>query len=177
MAPAGGFRKPALGRPREPIGRHYDRSARSSLDWDRSNGFGPAKSAACPKGGAPRPRRNRSGNQETRTRGQKSPPWSAERRPRSPKGNAARRKTGAPLGAPFPSLFRGGKGLSAEARKGEGGTTAYPAPQRIRAMTHACLEFGCLTIGSERTRVFPRGSGRTESYRRSTSASRTAPLI
>src|SRR5450631_746771 len=49
---------------------------------------------------------------ETRKRGpgdQKSPPWSAERRPRSPKGNAARRKTGAPLGAPLPRAWPGGK--------------------------------------------------------------------
>jgi hypothetical protein len=74
----------------------------------------------------------------------------------------------------IPSLYAWGK---EELRKCGAGTTAYPAPQRIRAMTHACLEFGCLTIGSESTRVFPRGSGRTESYRRSTSASRTAPLI
>ena len=34
-APAGRFRKPALGRPRDPPGRHYDRSAGSRLDWDR----------------------------------------------------------------------------------------------------------------------------------------------
>ena len=33
-APARGVRCPAPGTPREPIGRHYDRSARSSLDWD-----------------------------------------------------------------------------------------------------------------------------------------------
>jgi len=33
-APAGGVRTPALGRPGTPSGGHYDRSARSSLDWD-----------------------------------------------------------------------------------------------------------------------------------------------
>jgi hypothetical protein len=46
----------------------------------------------------------------------------------------------------------GGKGLSAEARQGEGGTTAYPAPQRIRAMT---LAYTLVIPGrehSERTR-------------------------
>jgi hypothetical protein len=57
-APAGGARNPALGRPRDPIGRHYGRSARSSLDWDW----------------------HVASSQETRTRGQKSPRWSAERR-------------------------------------------------------------------------------------------------
>jgi len=33
-APAGKLRKLALGRPRDPPGRHYDRSAGSLLDWD-----------------------------------------------------------------------------------------------------------------------------------------------
>src|SRR6185312_10989226 len=33
--PAGGGRDPAPGRLRDPTGRHYDRSARCSLDWDR----------------------------------------------------------------------------------------------------------------------------------------------
>ena len=61
-APAGGARNPALGRPRDPIGRHYGRSARSSLDWDWDWDWHVASS------------------QETRTRGQKSPRWSAERR-------------------------------------------------------------------------------------------------
>src|SRR5450631_1259053 len=53
--------------------------------------------------------------------------WSAERRPHSSKESAARRKTGAPLGAPSPRLFRGATE----------GKTAYPAPQRIRVMTRA----------------------------------------
>ena len=34
-APAGGARNPAPGRLRDPTGRHYDRSARCSLGWDR----------------------------------------------------------------------------------------------------------------------------------------------
>jgi hypothetical protein len=42
-APAGRLRRPALGRPRDPIGGHYDPSARSSLDWNRSTCFGRAK--------------------------------------------------------------------------------------------------------------------------------------
>jgi hypothetical protein len=33
-APAGGARNPAPGRPGDPLGGHYDPSARSSLDWD-----------------------------------------------------------------------------------------------------------------------------------------------
>jgi hypothetical protein len=74
---------------------------------------------------------------DTRKRGpgeQKSPRWSAERRPRSPKGNAARRKTGAPLGAPPPRSFEGKMKGPAPA----GRTTAYPGPQRIRALMRAC---------------------------------------
>ena len=47
----------------------------------------------------------------------------------------------APLGAPSPSSWRG---------RGEG-TTAYPAPQRIRALTRAPMTTrGCLTIESVR---------------------------
>ena len=45
----------------------------------------------------------------------------------------------APLGAPSPRFIRGGEGLPAEARRAKAGTTAYPAPQRIRVMTHARL--------------------------------------
>ena len=37
-APAGKARNLALGRSRDPIGGHYDPSARCSLDWDRANG-------------------------------------------------------------------------------------------------------------------------------------------
>ena len=46
----------------------------------------------------------------------------------------------------------GGEGLSAEAREGESGTTAYPAPQTIRAKALGCLkiesgnEGGCNTL-------------------------------
>ncbi len=81
------------------------------------------------------------GNQETRTREQKSPRWSAERRPRSRKESAARRKTGAPLGAPSPRHFR----------RGENRNTAYPGPQTIRAMAraHPTLRLSCANIRRE----------------------------
>jgi hypothetical protein len=42
-APAASPRKRRLGAPRDPAGRHHDRSARNSLDWDwreRANGPG-----------------------------------------------------------------------------------------------------------------------------------------
>ena len=60
VAPAGEARNLAPGRPRDPTGRHYDRSAGCLLDWDR--------------------RDHRATSQEARTRGQKSPRWSAGRR-------------------------------------------------------------------------------------------------
>ena len=74
-APAGGARNPALGRSRDPTGGHDDPSARSSLDWDRSNGFGRAVTRDKPmrRTGAAALGRSRNGNQEARTRERKSP--------------------------------------------------------------------------------------------------------
>jgi len=40
---AGVARNHTLERPRDPTGRHDDRSARSSLDWDRANRVTPGK--------------------------------------------------------------------------------------------------------------------------------------
>jgi hypothetical protein len=55
--------------------------------------------------------------------------WSAERRPHPSKEDAARLKTGAPLGAPPPRSFEGhDQGPALAGRK-----SAYPGPQRIRA--------------------------------------------
>ena len=106
-APAGGARNPAPGRPREPIGRYYGRSAGSLLDWDWAE--------------MPRPRKRGPGEQ-------KSPPWSAERRPRSSKESAARRKT-VRLAALHPlGLSEGGTG------KGRRRTRRR---QRIRARKRA----------------------------------------
>src|ERR1039458_8418016 len=90
----------------------------------RSGGTKAAPQGACWTGTAPMivgpPKRHpptrgrRQGRRigaETRKRGpgeQKSPPWSAERRPHPSKEDAARRKTtGAPLGAPPPRSFEG----------------------------------------------------------------------
>ena len=62
-APAGGARNPALGRPRDPTGRHYGRSAGSLLYWLRANaGFkkrGPGdrnRRDGAPRGAHPSPR-------------------------------------------------------------------------------------------------------------------------
>jgi len=65
-----------------------------------------------------------------RPRGQKSRDG-APRGARVPRTRgAARRKTGAPLGAPSPRLSAGR----------EKGKTPYPAPQRIRAAMLGCLK-------------------------------------
>src|SRR5450759_237397 len=93
-APAGGARNPALGRPRDPIGRHYDPSARSSLHWPRANaGFkkrGPGdRKAAMERREAPALSKRECG---------KTKDWCAARRS-------------------IPSGYLRGKDLSAEARR------------------------------------------------------------
>ena len=40
---AGGFVSRSPGQPRDPTGRHYDRSAGSLLDWDRASRITPGK--------------------------------------------------------------------------------------------------------------------------------------
>ena len=112
-APAGGARNPAPGRPREPIGRYYGRSAGSLLDWDW---------AEMPS------------SQETRTRGTEIAAVERREAPASFKRGCGKTEDGSASRRSTPSPIRGG-------RKGK---TAYPAPQRIRAMT-----LGCLTIESD----------------------------
>ena len=130
-APAGGARNPAPGRPWVAVRPHYEGPPFGGLDAARTKG-----GESCPDRG---PTRVPSASGSYGPGEQKSPPWSAERRPRSPKENAARRKTVAPLGAPLPRhLARGEKLVPAKAGK----TTAYPAPQRIRAMTLALARAG-----------------------------------
>ena len=138
--------------PRDPIGRYYGRSARNSLDWITGPMVldGPRDELPMRRY-VPQPRSNRT---ETRKRG----PGDRNRRDGAPRGARILQKrmrqdgkTRCATRCSIPSLVRGG----------DKGKTAYPTPQRTRAMTHACLEFGCLTIGSETTRAFPRGSGRT----------------
>jgi len=102
-APAGGARNPALGRPGEPPGGHYDPSAWSTLDWD------------WPK----------ASSQEARTRRlcfwRKPEMRAAMERREAPvflKRERGMTTKDAPLGAPSPRLVRGGSE----------GKTAYPAP-------------------------------------------------
>jgi hypothetical protein len=151
-APAGGDgRTPAPGRPREPIGGYNGPSARSSLDWDCANDCRSAETPPARKGATPRPAgsEQKPGNADPgpvslAKAGGAKPPWSAERRPHPSKEDAARRKTGAPLGAPPPRFFGGKKKGPAPA----GWNTAYPGPERIRAMM-----LGCLKIKSEAARA------------------------
>jgi hypothetical protein len=117
-APAAAARNRSTGRPRDPTGRYYGRSARSSLHWPRANaGFkkrGPGdrnRRSGAPRGAPPSQRRRRA-----------SPGVSGgfAGRPRGFANPCVSRRSAPSLGA---------KDLDR--------TTAYPAPQRIRAMTHA----------------------------------------
>jgi hypothetical protein len=79
--------------------------------------------------------RDRRGHQETRTREQKSPPWSAERRPHLRKKvrqdlRLVRHSALHPLG-----FFEGQE----EGPRKRARSTAHPAPQIIRAMTLGCF--------------------------------------
>jgi len=116
LAPPGG-----PGQPSVPTTRDCP-----SVGWTRR---GRRRAKACRIGLAeshpgPRP--------EVTSPGTEKPRWSAERRPRSLKRNAARRKTGAPLGAPSPRLFAG--------RKKEYG--APGAAQITRARKRALMNAG-----------------------------------
>src|SRR5487761_2013868 len=76
---------------------------------------------------APRVSSRRQGEtdrQKARPGAAKTPPWRAERRPRSPKGNAARRKDWCAARCAIPSRFEGARLGPAKA----GRKTAYPGP-------------------------------------------------
>jgi hypothetical protein len=108
---------PHSGGPGTPLGRHYGRSARSfaglgALQWLRI-----AKASSAQKGMVPSPPKPQ-GKPGNAGPGTEKPRWSAERRPHSSQGNAARRKTGAPLGAPSPRLCREEKGPVRRSPKG-----------------------------------------------------------
>ena len=86
-----------------------------------------------------------------RPRGQKSPRWSAERRPRSSQESAARRKTGAPLGAPSPRHFVGA----------EKGRTRRGRRRTRRRKEYGRRSVGCLKFESGNARArekFPASS-------------------
>jgi hypothetical protein len=164
-APAGGVRNPALGRSRDPTGGHYDPSARSSLDRAVSGLLGAkARSGVEPARQIPRSEetwtwKRGPGIRNRRDGRREAPAFSKRERGKTEDWCATRRS--------IPLASRRGKRNSPRER---GKVTAYPAPQRIRATMHACLEFGCLTIGSANARTrgglaFPlpamRGKGRT----------------
>jgi len=71
-------------------------------------GSGPPK-RRLPAKGRRRGPPDRPIHQETRTRGQKSPPVERREAPALSQESAARRKTGAPLGAPSPRIVEGEK--------------------------------------------------------------------
>ena len=117
-APAGGARNPAPGRPGKPTGGHYDPSASCSLDWDWRKA---SSQEARTQGLCLRPSRRR--DRDGAPRGARI----LQKRMRQD-GRLVRHSVLHPL-----ALCEG------EERPHEGaGATAYPAPQRIGAMTHAC---------------------------------------
>ena len=122
-APADGVRNP---RSREASGPRSGGTTAAprgaSLDWERSDGFRSGNRACRPSRALETRTRNRTANQETGAWGTEKPRWSAERCPHPSKEDAARRKTGAPLGAPSPLLFmRGKKGRRRVPRRKEKG--------------------------------------------------------
>jgi len=138
-----GLVTPHSGGPARP-GGIYDPSARSSLDRAvsglrarrRRPGVEPA-APTCPE--------SRDVDLEARTRDQKSPRWSAAGRARlakrahaSPDAHTPRQAwtNGSAVRRSIPSAWPRRR---RKAPQSGAGTTAYPAPPRIRAMTLACL--------------------------------------
>jgi hypothetical protein len=80
-APARKARDLAPGRPRDPLGGHYDPSARSSLDWEGTKGCRTAEASLAQKAMTRKARRTRTLHQEARTRAQKSPPMERREAP------------------------------------------------------------------------------------------------
>src|SRR5664279_655520 len=103
-----GFVTPLPGGPEGPPGGHYDPSASGSLDWNwpQASSQEARATGACAAGASPRC----------------EPRWSTERRPRSPKGSAARRIRMRLIGAPSPHFLRGG-------RRGEDGVPGTAKPR------------------------------------------------
>ena len=108
-APARGVRDPAPGRPREPIGRYYGRSAGSLLDWDCANDCRRAEEPSAHKGTAPRPTGSarKPGNAD---------PGNRNRRDGAPRGarvssqeSAARLEDWCATRCSIPSLFARGR--------------------------------------------------------------------
>jgi hypothetical protein len=132
-----GLVTPLPGGPGTPLGRHYGRSARSfaglgALQWLRI-----AKASSAQKGMVPSPPKPQ-GKPGNAGPGTEKPRWSAERRPHSSQGNAARRKTGAPLGAPSPRLCREEKGPVRRSPKGEGGDYGVPRAAKEQGRCRTC---------------------------------------
>jgi hypothetical protein len=137
-APAGEARNLALGRPRDPIGGHYDPSAGSSA------GLGPFHKVSD------RPRRDKAmsrtgaeDREETGMETRKRGPGDRNRRDGAPRGAHPSPRVPAPQGVDWlgawrrsvPSHFAGDL---RSARRKPGGTTAHPAPQRTGVMKLAC---------------------------------------
>jgi hypothetical protein len=130
VAPAGGRGRilPHPGGSGVPLGRHHDRSARSSLDWDRPMAGNARR--------MPRPRKRglelscgRQGRSESRDGAPEgAAPW---------QNRGVHITNDAPIGAPSPSSLRGAEGLSAEAQRATAENTAPPRRQKTGALPHA----------------------------------------
>ena len=93
-APAGGARNPALGRPRDPTGRYYGRSAGEPAGLGPLQRFRTAKAPPAQKGGAQPAHENRERTQKSAPGGKKAPK-------RRPGGGLPPRKAAPPQGVGF----------------------------------------------------------------------------
>src|SRR5450759_3446027 len=135
-APAGRLRRPALGRPRDPIGGHYDppRGAR----WTGTVppvSDGPRCDKPMRRTGTKALRRNRGGNQETRTWGSEIAAVECREAPASFKRGCGKTEDWCATRCSIPSHVEGQEKGPANGA----GRTAYPGPPRIRAISLVSL--------------------------------------
>ena len=143
-APAGEARNLALGRPWVAVRPHYGGLPESG--WTR---HGRRRAKACRIGSSQKPPGSAPGSY-----GPGTEIAAMERReaPAFSKESAARRKTGAPLGAPSPRASAEGKERGPAAAGTDYGA---PAPQRTGAMARAGLKLGCLKTESVSAKISP----------------------
>jgi hypothetical protein len=148
-APAGGARNPAPGRPWAAVRPHYGGPPFGGLDAapTKAGESLPDRGGRCPSVGA---RKYGPGDKNRRSGAPRGAPPSPRRRRASPRRVGRLRQPSGGLRQALSVSRR-----SAPSKGAQEGKTAYPAPQRIRAMAHARLRPGCLKIESK-LKVFAR---------------------
>ena len=134
MAPAGGARNPALGRPLVAVRPHYGGLPFSGLDAARTKAGeslpdrGPTRAPSAPESYGPGE--------------QKSPRWSAERRPRSSQEGRGKTEEGSAAWRSIPSPAEGNESKPRRARGILSPATGHPPPRTKprREKENACLK-------------------------------------